>query len=117
MILQPFISTKKKSIDYKYFMDPSSSKFTIFLFLIFLACIFLEFFSLKYHCTFSLCIITTLQSENSHIHKNRSFACTNYKLPSISGTTCYSHYCWSSNLLGTTCYYHIYWLTSLPSIM
>ena len=41
MILQPFISTKKKSIDYKYFMDPSSSKFTIFLFLIFLAFIFL----------------------------------------------------------------------------
>jgi len=45
---------KTRLMDYKYLMNPLSSKFTISLSLIFLAHIFSESISLKYHCIFSL---------------------------------------------------------------
>ena len=43
---------------YKYTMNPLSQRFTISLFSIFLAYIFSESISLKYHCIFSLYNVT-----------------------------------------------------------
>jgi len=48
------IKKKLRLMGYKYFMNSQSSGFTIFSFLIFLAYIFLDSISLKYHCIFSL---------------------------------------------------------------
>jgi hypothetical protein len=52
-------------MSYKYIMNFLIQKIIIFLFLTFLACIFSEFISLKYHFTFSLCIVTNFIIEES----------------------------------------------------
>jgi hypothetical protein len=48
---------------YKYIMNPLSQRFTISSFSIFLAYVFLESISLKYHCTFSFYKVTDFTIE------------------------------------------------------
>jgi hypothetical protein len=50
----PSLYKRTRLGSYQYQMDPSSSRFTISSFIIFLAYIFSKYISLKYYCTFSL---------------------------------------------------------------
>jgi hypothetical protein len=95
---------------YKYTMNPSSQRFTVSLFSIFLVYIFSESTSLKYHCTFSPTKLLTLPPESPHVHQRRPFANTRYRSRGLLGTnTCYYHSYRSRDLPGTsTCYYHSY---------
>ena len=99
--LQPPPHKRIWFMSYKYTMNPSSQRFTISLFSIFLAHIFSEFISLKYHRIFFLHIaIDFTIKESSHLSK----------------ITFCMHRPWSSELSVTTCYYHSYWLPALPNI-
>lgn len=65
-----FLHEKTILMSYKYLMNPSSSRFIIFSFSAFLACIFLKSDSLKYHCTFYFYKVIDLNTwEFSHPSK------------------------------------------------
>ena len=73
-------------MSYKYIMNPSSQRFSISSFLTFLAYIFSESISLKYHCTFSLYKVTN-PLESPNVHNRGPFAGANYQLLGFLGTT------------------------------
>ena len=66
----------KKLVCNKYIMNPSNSWLTISLFLTFLAYIFSEPISLKYHCTFFLYKVIDLSISIPYIHQRELFVST-----------------------------------------
>jgi hypothetical protein len=101
----PFSPQKKiRFMDYTYTMNPSNKMFTIYSFLIFLAFLFLNSISLKYHYTFSLYKITNFTTKEFLRSSKRTFC--RYQPPWFT-----RHHLLLSQLLATmtypgiTCYY------------
>jgi hypothetical protein len=113
---------------YKYIMNSLSQSFIISSFLTFLACIFSESISLKYHCTFSLYKVIDFTIGEFSRPSYETFY--RYQLPIIwltrhhlllpitlftehhlliLGNTCTYHNYRSLRLPDTTYYYHSYW--------
>ena len=90
---------------YKNTINPSSKKFTISSFSIFLAYIFSESISLKYHCTFSLYIVIDFSIRESSRPSRGSFASTSYQSLDLPGIICYYHSYRLHTLPNITCYY------------
>jgi len=67
-------------------MNPSSQMLIISLFLTFSSYIFLEFISLKYHCTFSLYKVTDFTIREFLRPLNETFY--NYLSPDLPNTIC-----------------------------
>ena len=77
----------KKLVCNKYIMNPSNSWLTISLFLTFLAYMFSEPISLKYHCTFSLYKVTDLSISDSLYPSKGTFCKYNYQPPGLYQAT------------------------------